>query len=790
SGSNTVAVADGVLDRIKVINDQIKDTPGNPRVFMVRDSSVWIRANIEEVGTTIIIGIILAVVVVYLFLGNPRSTIITGMALPNSLLGAFILMYAMGFTINVMTLLALSLSVGLLVDDAIVVRENIFRKLEDGMPVVEAAERGTNEVALAVIATTLTVVAVFLPVGFLSGIVGQFFKQFGLTVVFAMLISLFDAMTIAPMLSAYFAGHLHEKPNRLIQAFDRFQNFLEHTYGRFIGFSLRHPLITLAGAAAVFFASLGTLGIIKKTFMPPNDQGEFMVYIQMPPGTSINGTQAAVFKIEEKLKALPETNLIATVIGSQNGESNVATLGITLLKSWERNRSTTEIKEVVRGFLKEMPDVKSSVNDYSAVGGGVQYPLNLNLTGDDLAELEKYSKIVIEKISDPKRVPDLIDVQTDFRGGKPEYQIQMDPARMEAVGVTAGIAGAELRYLVEGGVVGRYHDAGLEYDVRLRLRPDQRDLKSAYGITRVPNMTYKMIPLPAISSMVLRSGPERITRQDRGRVITIHANLAPGGAIGNATDVLKKMLDKEIPPPKGIRYAFWGQSEDFKELMENILLAFGMAILFIYLVLASLYESFITPLTILLAIPPAISGAFFALALTGEMLNIFSMIGLIMLMGLVTKNSILLVDFALQGIRSGMSHADAIKRAGMLRLRPILMTSLAMIAGIMPVALGLSELAKARRAMGVAIVGGLIVSTFLTLVMVPVMFGYIDRLREWIEKRFRPDFDMSRVGRLDETHAAATAAYNAPDNLDALDEADVSGYGTESEKKRKPRKRS
>ncbi len=781
SGANTVAVADLSLERIKAINNTLKDMPGNPKVFLVRDTSVWIRMNIEEVGTSIILGVILAVLVVYLFLGNPRSTLITGMALPNSLLGAFILMYIMGFTINVMTLLALSLSVGLLVDDAIVVRENIFRKLEEGMPVVEAAERGTNEVALAVVATTMTVVAVFLPVGFLSGIVGQFFKQFGLTVVFAMLISLFDAMTIAPMLSAYFAGKLHQKPNRLIQAFDRFQNRLEGFYGRSIGWSLRNPLKTLGIAVGVFALSILSLGAIKKTFLPPNDQGEFQISVQLNPGASLNGTQAAVNPILEKLKAMPEVNMIATVLGNANGESNTATIGVALVKYGLRNKTTIEIKEEVRRILETMPDLKTSVNDYSAVGGGVQYPMNLNIQGDNLAELEKYSTSVIEKM---KKIEDLIDVQTDYRGGKPEYQIQFDPARMETVGVTAAVAGAELRFHVAGGVVGKFYDNGLEYDVRVRLRPDQRDLKSAYYATRVPNMNFRMIPVSAISNMVQKSGPERITRQDRTRVVTVHANLAPGGAIGSATEKAKAILMKELPPPKGVTFAFWGQSEDFKELMENILLAFGLALVFIYLVLASLYESFITPITILFAIPPAISGAFFALAVTGEMLNIFSMIGLIMLMGLVTKNSILLVDFALNRVREGMSHAEAITKAGIMRLRPILMTSMAMIAGILPVALGIGELAKSRRAMGIAIVGGLIVSTFITLVIVPVIFGYMDRFREWIEKRFRPEYDMSRVGKLDEIPPSPveTAPWTPAPDLE-------SGYfetpGTETKRKKR-----
>jgi HAE1 family hydrophobic/amphiphilic exporter-1 len=296
--------------------------------------------------------------------------------------------------------------------------------------------------------------------------------------------------------------------------------------------------------------------------------------------------------------------------------------------------------------------------------------------------------------------------------------------------------------------VGKFYENGLEYDIRMRLKENQRDLKGAFTSSYVPNLSQppRPIPLAILGKGELRSGPSNISRQDRSRVIKIHANLAPGGAIGNAVDEAKKLLETKIRPPTGVRYLFWGQAEDLKELMENIILAFGLALLFIYLVLSSLYESFITPITIITAIPPAISGAFASLAIFREQLNLFSMIGLIMLMGLVTKNSILLVDYALQRVRRGMSLNDAICEAGKARLRPILMTSFAMIAGTLPLALGIGEAAKQRTAMGIAIIGGLVVSTLMTLIFVPAIFGYIDRLREWIEKRFRPDYDLSLVG--------------------------------------------
>ncbi|MDF3819906.1 efflux RND transporter permease subunit [Leptospira sp. 96542] len=744
SGANTVEVADGIMAKVKIINEQIQGQKGNPQVILIRDGSHWIRANIEDVTIAIILGIILAVLVVYLFLGNVRSTLITGMALPNSMLGAFIIMYAMGFTMNVMTLLALSLAVGLLVDDAIVVRENIFRKLEEGESVLVAARKGTEEVTLAVIGTSLTVIAVFLPIGFLSGIVGQFFKQFGLTVVFAMIISLFDGLTVAPMLSAYFAGKTdhHAKKNIVLRGFDKFQDFLDRMYAKIMNVALKKPWLVILLTFITLFASLASLSFVKKTFLPANDQGEFMVNIEMAPGTSLLGTSEVVEQVQKEIIAtVPELELLATVVGNDDGESNIATIGVALLPSEYRTRSTAEVKDQIREMLKLFPNARPKVNDYSAIGGGVQYPFNLNLKGENLKELEEYSFKVMEEL---RKIPDLTDIDTTYRTGKPEFQVVPDRGKMQTVGVVAGVMGAELRYHIEGGEVAKYLENGIEYDVRLRLRADQRNLRNSFYETRVPNIQNRLIPLSAIAVGKESSSPARIIREDRSRVIPVNANLAPGGAIATASDEAVKILKNKLPPPPGISYAFVGQSEDFKELIQNIVLAFGMALIFIYLVLASLYESFITPITILFAIPPAISGAFFALALTGEMLNLFSMIGLILLMGLVAKNSILLVDHAMLAMRElGMNRNEAIFDAGVKRLRPILMTSLAMIAGTLPIALGIGEASKSRTAMGIAIIGGLILSTLITLIVVPAVFGYIDRFREKVEGAFRPDYEMN-----------------------------------------------
>ncbi len=738
SGANTVSVADGIMKRIDTVNGIVSKAAGNSKLVFVYDMAKFIRRNIDDVKETMVIGIILAIVVVYLFLGNIRSTIITGIAIPNSLLGAFVLMYFMGFTVNMMTLLALSLTIGLLVDDAIVVRENIFRKIEEGHKPFEAAEIGTTEVTLAVIATSLTIIAVFLPIGFLQGIVGRFFKQFGLTVVFAMMISLFDALTVAPLLSAYFAGSRGKAKNFIVTAFDNLQNRIDRIYMKTVRFSIDHPIIILLLTSAVFFGSLVACSAVKKTFQPDPDEGEYMLNIELSPGTSLEGTNAVAQKIADKIKTIPELDFMTIQVGTGQAGYNKATLGIFMVPRGERKRTTAELKEVLRNMMKEFAYAKPSVDNYSRVGGGggSNKPYLLNIKGEDLDVINDYSLKLIDKL---KTVPDLTEIKSSMELGVPELQIRMDEGRMLMAGVNNKTAGTELRYHVEGAIAGKFRDKGIEYDIRVRLQSNQRDLRKAFEDTRVPNMQNRLVPLPAIATAKSATGPSMILRQDRARAVQISANLAKGGAIGSAIDRTKEIIAKELPLPDGVSYGFIGQADSYQDMIKNILVAFALSLIFIYLVLSSLYESFITPFTILLALPPALSGAFFSLYLTGKMMDMFSMIGIIMLLGLVTKNSILMVDFALEGVRAGKSRKDAIMHAGQVRLRPILMTTFAMLAGTLPVAIGAGEAAKYRTGMGVAIMGGLIVSTLITLVVVPAVFEYIDIFREAVERRFRPE---------------------------------------------------
>lgn len=737
SGSNTVAVVENLKKRVDQINAELASTEGAPKIGLVRDASFWIRANVNDVKESILLGTFFAVVVVFFFLGSGRSTIITGLALPNSLIGAFILMALAGFTINVMSLLALSLAVGLLVDDAIVVRENIFRHIEMGKTPMRAAIDGTGEVRMAVIATTLAVIAVFGPVGYLKGVVGQFFKQFGLTMCFAMAISLFDALTIAPMLSAYFAGTTdHEKRktsknpiNKLLNAFDRFQDFLERKYEGIVGFTLRRPGLVLGVSFLIFLGSCATTTLVPKTFLPDQEQGEFSVSLDMAPGTSLDRMTETAMKVDEVIRKHPEVLVTGVTVGGRNGESNVTDIYVSLVPLKQRSISTTKFKGKLREELVTFKDANPLVKDYDAVGGGMR-PFTLNLIGTDMEVLDRHAKAVYAYL---KKRGGLTDPDTNYRAGKPEFQILPNKSRMEALGISSIGLGMELRTQIEGMTPAKFREQGLEYDVRVRLQADQRDLAESYPKTYVPNINGKLIRLADVTTPNNTSGPTKIYRQDRARYIQVNADIAPGAGMGDivADLELKFKNDPELKHPAGVTHAFVGQAENFKELSESMALAMGLGILFIFLVLASLYESFITPLTIMLAIPLAISGSFVALAITGESLNIFSIIGLVMLIGVSAKNSILLVDFAQQQVKAGKTRSEAMLMAGRTRLRPILMTTMALIAGTIPIAIGLNEASKQRTSMGIAIIGGLISSTLLTLVVIPAAYTYIDRFRVW-----------------------------------------------------------
>jgi hydrophobic/amphiphilic exporter-1 (mainly G- bacteria), HAE1 family len=738
SGANTIAVVDAVKKRVEKLNSELKNQSGAPQLAVVRNGAKMIQANVDDVRESILIGMLLTFIVVYFFLGSGRSTFITGLAIPNSLIGAFLLMSIAGFSINVMSLLALSLAVGLLIDDAIVVRENIFRHVEMGKSPIDAARIGTKEVTLAVIATSAAVIAVFGPIGFLKGIVGQFFKEFGLTVCFAMVISLFDALTMAPMLSAYFAGTTQGPRNsnslwgktmgRAVAGFDRFQTWLENQYVKTTEFTLRRPLVVVGIAIGIFVASIAIIKKVPKTFMPAQDVGEFSVALEMSPGTNLDTMAELSQQVDTLIRTNKEIATSVMMIGGRAGESNVATFFINLVSRKERSLNTSQMKDHLREQLKKFDYAKPIVKDIDIVGGGMR-PFNVNIIGTNLEQIEESANQLFQTL---KQHPGLKDVEISSKPGKPEFQVNIDNRRAERLGVSTAVVGAELRTLIEGATPAVFRENGREYDIRVRLKEDQRNLKNSFEKTSVPNINHTLIRLSDIAKPINAVGPATINRQDRGRYVQISADIAPNGpGMGGVMEDIKKIMDTEIKLPAGVRYSFAGQAESFQEMGANMALAAILGTLFVFLVLASLYESFVTPLTIMLVLPMATSGAFWALFITQSSLDIFSMIGCVMLLGIATKNSILLVDYTNQLVKQGVSLSAAVVQAGRIRLRPILMTTITLIAGMLPIAIGLNEASKQRTSMGIAVVGGLISSTILTLLIVPATYSYIERFRLW-----------------------------------------------------------
>lgn len=748
SGANSVRVADQVKAKMEKVNKDFEKQGIKAKMTVVSDMTRRIRLNVEDVQESIFFGIILTIIVVYFFLGSLKSTLITGFALPNSLLGACIFMLYFDFSINIMSLLAMSLVVGLLVDDAIVVRENIFRKLEAGLSPKSAAVIGTNEVTLAVVATTLTILAVFGPIGNLQGIVGQFFKQFGLTVCFAMIVSLFDGLFVAPAMSAYVggsAGDRHTPPtNRLLRwnwkmlhKFDRFQTWLEKQYARLLGFCLRRPLLTIGSAIGVFIFSIFIARFVPFTFLPPQDNGEFFVQYELQSGSSLDATDEIARGMEGELRKLPEVENLLTSIGSGSGESHKGNIFVKLVESKKRKKNTTQMKEVVKTALAAYTaPYKMIVTDQSSAGG--QRAFNLNITGQDFETLAPYADKVLEVVKKHKA---LQQADTSYRTGKPEFQVSIRPDVAKISGVTLTGIGEELRTLIAGQTPAVFRAKGVDYDVRVRLREDQRDLRAQFPSLRVPNILNRLVPLQNVAQMKEVQGPTTILRENRTRYIQLSADLVPGGAgIGGAIQDFNKMFAGELKPPPGVSYSFVGEAERFKELMTNMLVSLGLGMMFIYLVLASLYGSFITPFTIMLVIPLAACGAFLALFITRSSFDLFSMIGCVMLMGLATKNSILLIDYTIEEMHKGTARATALLKAGETRLRPILMTTFALIAGMIPVAIGLNEASKSRTSLGIVVIGGTISSTVLTLVVIPAAHMYVDRFQDAFIRLYRRIF--------------------------------------------------
>ncbi len=730
SGSNTVRVADAIK---KQVDRVVKDLPPDLRLVVARDNSTFIRDSVNDVLFDIMYGGLLAVVVVYLFLANVRPTIISALALPTSIIASFIIMYALNFTLNVMSLMALSLAVGLLIDDAIVVIENIYRHMDAGETAFEAAKAATSEIGLAVMATTFTIVAVFVPVAFMPGIVGRFFYQFGITVSASVLVSLFVAFTLTPMLASRWLKKEDEELTNEGNFWRKGLYYFNHAfvvmstgYQRAITWSLRHRKTVIFGSLAVFFSSFFLMRFLGGSFFPESDNNEFTMTINAAPGSSLEETGVICSTIEETLKHHHEVITTLTTIGAGNDPVTRASILVKLTGKRERKRGVFQIMDEVRAELKDLPGANLSFATQGGVGGN-QKPVIMSVRGEKMAQLQQIADRVEEIV---RSTPGAVDVENSLETSKPEVRIRIDRDKASDLGINVGLIATTVRAMVDGYVATQYQEGEEQYDVRVRLRKEDRtSLEDINNLTikstkNLPGNQKLLIPINAVAEIRQGSGPSRINRFDRQREIRIDANLSGHLLVQVLGEIQARTGALDIPP--GYSVGVTGQGEMQAESFGNIFLSLGLAIVFVYIVLAAQFESFKYPFAIMLALPMSLIGAIIALLVFKSSLSVISMIGIIMLMGLVTKNGILLVDYANVLRDRGHERSDALVRAGATRLRPILMTTFAMIFGMAPLALALGEGSEFRSPMGQAVIGGLITSTLLTLFIVPVVYSILD----------------------------------------------------------------
>ena len=752
SGTNTVYVADLVKKEIERIN---KNMPPGMKISIAMDQSLFIMRSINEVQFHLIIGSIFAILAVFIFLKNVRTTLISAVALPVSVISTFALINAFGFTFNNMTMLALSLSVGLLIDDAIIVIENIYRHIEDGMEPREAASFATSEIGLAVMATTFAIVGIFLPVAFMKGIIGRFFVQFALTVVFAILVSLLVSFTLTPMMASIFLkSHKTSIPNplapnmpvnrdnllvkqpiwqRMSDYLERYYRKLEDKYRIVLEWSLNYRKTMLAGALVVFALSIALVIFgLGKEFVPPEDQGNFIIRLEAPIDYSVDSVEKYFMRAENLVKGIPEINTIWYFQG-YGGYTNRGSLLVGLTPKAKRKLSQEDLKKDVRIKLKQIPGLKVSVEDVSMIGGGQrQVPIQYSIRGLDLNASQSYAKKIVGELS---KVPGIVDIDTSQEMGKPEYKVYIDRDRAADLGVDVATVAEAINLLVGGELdLARYKDEtrGKRYDIRVRLNPQDRESSSGLQRIYVRSRDGKLVELSNVVKIQEGSGPSVINRVDRQRAVTIFAALE-SKPLGQAKQELDDIASRILPPDYLPKYQ--GMADTMNESFGYLLFALVLGIIMAYMILASQFESFIHPITVLLSMPLSFIGAFGALFITGKTINIYSIIGLILLMGLVKKNAILLVDYTNVSRERGMSRREAILHAGPVRMRPILMTTFAMVFGMLPVALGVGEGAETRAPMGIAVIGGLLTSLFLTLVVVPAAYDIFDDWQEYFKKR-------------------------------------------------------
>ncbi|MDM0074455.1 efflux RND transporter permease subunit [Variovorax sp. J2P1-59] len=758
---NTIQVVDGLTKAIAEIKPQL---PPGVRLEPIADASRPIRVAVENVRRTLIEGAVLTVLIVFLFLNSWRSTVITGLTLPIALIGTFWFMAMFGFTINMITLMALSLCVGLLIDDAIVVRENIVRHVQMGKGPYQASLDGTQEIGLAVLATTLSIVAVFLPIGFMEGIIGKFFHEFGITIVAAVLISMFVSFTLDPMLSSIWHDPAIDKHGkreapvtfydktigRVTGWFDDATERLAEGYQSILRWALVHKLATLGAALGIFVGSIFMVPLLGTEFVPKADYSETAISFYTPVGSSLEVTEAKARQVEAVLREMPEVRYTLTTINTGDAQGKIyASIYVRLVDRKARARSVDQMSTVLRERLRSVPGITvTHVGLRDSVGGNK--PIEFSLQGPDLKELERLTSKVMEAI---RPIPGLVDLDSSQKPNKPTVSIvvRRDAASDLGLGVTP-IATA-LRTLVAGTTVGNWRAPDDQtYDVNVRLAPEVRN--SPADLARLPFVSTavganadgssRIVRLSQVAEVRESTGPNQINRRALAREVSINANVDGRSAGEVSADIRKALAGIAFPP--GYGWQFSGSTKNMQESFGYAVSALALAIIFIYMILASQFKSFLQPLALMTALPLTLIGVVLALLVFGSTLSMFSIIGVVMLMGLVTKNAILLVDFAIRSREPGVApdgtpvpglpRAEALLLAARVRLRPILMTTLAMIFGMVPLAFAITEGSEQRAPMGQAVIGGVITSSLLTLVVVPVVYCYMDDLANWARRRW------------------------------------------------------
>jgi HAE1 family hydrophobic/amphiphilic exporter-1 len=741
SGGNEVELVDNVKKTMAKVRLEL---PPGVSLDMVRDGTIMTRESLADVEETLLIGGILTILIVFCFINSWRSTVITGVTLPISVISTFIVMNAMGMTLNVMTLMALSLAIGMLIDDAIVVRENIVRHLERGTDHLEASRFGTSEIGLAVFATTMSIVAVFVPVAFMRGIVGRFFFQFGISVAFAVLVSLFVSFTLDPMLSSRWHDpsiHLQGRRKGLARWLERFNEWFDLTADRYrtaIGWALDHRKTVMLAAVGAFIGGIMLFGTLESSFMALYDKGEFQVSFKTAPDASLAETEDRLNAVLAAVKSIPEIDhTYATIGAGDNGTVRDGLLYLKLKERNERTRNQYQLQRAVRERFRQIAGITFSIEEVGQVGGA-QKPLNVNLKGDDLATLKQLGQRLKEELY---KVPGIVDLSVTLEHDIPEYRLKVDREKALSAGVTTGDIVGSLGRLVGGEAISTYEDEdGDAVDVRVRLPAALRQDPSQVSDLKVSVADgaggMKLVPLASLVTVRVATSPTEINRRDLARQVTVSANL-DNLPLGTAVKHVESAASR-IDMPPGYRVDLSGEAEDMAESFGYMGESLLLAVIFVFLILAAQFESFFEPFAIMLSLPLSIVGMAGMLKLTGDTVNIMSLIGLIMLMGLVTKNAILLVDYAkVLRRRDGLPRREAVIEAGRTRLRPIIMTTLAMIFGMLPLFLAIGAGAEMRAPMARAVVGGLLTSTILTLLVVPVMYTCMDDLGGWLKRKWR-----------------------------------------------------